>query len=60
MSTSMKVGMCLIGKNEQSGLTEGMVGDKMRNRLLGALTVKLKCLSYKEMIYEQRHKMKAN
>lgn len=40
MSTSMKVGMCLIGKNEQSGLTEGMVGDKMRNRLLGALTVK--------------------
>lgn len=27
---------------------------------LGALTVKLKCLSYKEMIYEQRHKMKAN
>lgn len=28
MSTGMKVGMCLIGKNEQSGLTEGMVGDE--------------------------------
>lgn len=57
ISTGTRVGMCMsLGENEIGRLrwSKRMVGHD--RKVIDSFDLKLKCLSYKEITFEQRHK----